>query len=825
MKCFPSSITIKEDLSASGIVSAGTATFTALMRLPNSCRWGHETDGVRRPKHGRNRTLVRLLLSTFVLCFGIQLSSTTAVAQQKYPVQLKLEPLSIRGRSAGPIPLRIKLEYNSNQLLEGDLLMRIYNSVQSPDDLMAVIRYEGIVLQGADTIFTTVLPPFEHSFNKQYLIESWFETEAGSIPLSPDPENPREPRELLSIGSFERATLICSCSGDEDFQQMSPNRRFLNEALSLDEYNPLNATEKENALDRRSLDSQRIQNYAAGWDALDMPEDPLRLCCFDLVLLADGALGRLDAAQLKALLTWIQAGGSLCVLPDDRNLSGTHLQFLQTLFERPDDPGLGLSLTDQGQLLVISHRSQPVINRHCGLGRVTLLPDVQDLSSELTSEDLGTIVGHLWKVHAGSPVFQGQPWPLHVPEQRILQLGYKFQGNSQQGFRLTERNGMLPVPDVDQRFESINDLAVYYGLGADLQPGPSLLSAACETALMPQDVEVVPAWIIGTLLVAYVLTIGPIDYLLLGFFRIRKFTWVLFPLVTAVFTGATIGIAHSYMASSDTGGQLTITDLVDDGHPVRQTDFRLAFHGQKTSVTNDFTQQFVVLAQINSGQSQPYNTTMQSSRSINTSMHYAGRFPNSFNATQDLRQWEPQTTRLFTLEPDTDGIPEISWNDVSAVTTEQGREKLTQQLTELQSSGQQMDAIIVHGTTQIPLFPENGFLFSQTILSQGRNWQNQSIQYRQRVHTSPSAMLAMGILDASGRQTTSDFFSVVSQVSPQGSAPMEDLPICDPADPNQWLLIVATQQTDHIRIYRRLFIQQPSAQNTAHNTTQPNHTH
>ena len=39
-----------------------------------------------------------------------------AVAQQKSPVRLKLEPLSIRGRSGGPIPVQVKLEYNANQL-------------------------------------------------------------------------------------------------------------------------------------------------------------------------------------------------------------------------------------------------------------------------------------------------------------------------------------------------------------------------------------------------------------------------------------------------------------------------------------------------------------------------------------------------------------------------------------------------------------------------------------------------------------------------------------------------------------------------------------
>ncbi|MEZ6127434.1 MAG: hypothetical protein R3C59_01965 [Planctomycetaceae bacterium] len=742
-----------------------------------------------------------LILSTWL--------TPNASAQRKYPVGLKLEPMSIRGRSAGAIPIRIKLEYNSNQLLEGDLVMHVYNSVQSPNDLMATIRHEGIVLQGTDYIFTTVLPPFEHSFNKQYLVESWFETQSGRIPLSPDDENPREPRELLSIGSFERATLICSCSGDKDFQRLSPNRRFLNQALMLDNYNPLTQQAVSTANQKSPLDTQRIQTYAAGWDAYDLPEDPLRLCCFDIVLLADQALGRLDEAQMKALTTWVEAGGSLCILPDDKRLTTSHLNFLQTLFERPDDADLHFSLADDGTLLVISSEDQPVVNRHHGLGRVTLLPGASNLESRLSVSELGSIVGHLWKVHADSPVFQGQPWKLQDVRQTLTQQGYKVTGNDRRGYDVQPQNanGYNQYGRQQQHFPDVESLAMAYGLGYELQPAASALSSACEISLMPNDVEIVPAWVIGVLLIAYVITIGPVDYLVLGLFRVRKYTWVLFPLVTAAFTGLTIVIAHHYMASTDTGGQLTVVDLVEDGRPVRQTDFRLAFHGRQTTVTNEVSQSFLVLAQMNVGSDRPYNSSTQSARSINTNMLYTGRFPNSFSATQQIRQWEPQTTRSLTFDPDATTIPSIPWNRQDLIKTAEGRSILTKELNLLRAEYGDVDAIVLHRSERFPLF-SNGFLFSQSNLLQGHEWMTANQWNRRYMEPPRDAAMAIGLLDASARQSTRDFFSIVSQVSPQGSAPLEDLPVLDVTDGRQWLLIVAARQGDRTQVYRRLYVEE-----------------
>lgn len=736
--------------------------------------------------------------------FTLFLCSALTSAQPKYPVRMRMEPLSIRGRSGGPIPIRIKLEYNSQQILEGDLQLEIFNTIYTPTDLTATIRYEGIVLQGGDYFFDTVLPPFEHSAGKQYEITAWFETESGRIPLSTDLKNPNEPRELLSIGPRQRATVICSCTGDSIGRRASANRLFLNSALSLDNYNAL---PPENETTRPRPDDQSVLNYSASWDALDLPENPLHLCSFDVVLLADGALGRLDSAQLEALITWCEAGGSICVLPDDRNLKNMHLAFLRTLFERAFDPNVQLSLSDEGTLQVISDQTDPIIHRQSGIGRATLLPNVQDLAERLTASELGSVVAHLWKARRDSGISKGKPWRINDARQ-ILANG-RISYRQQNGRYYVVPNNYLYQNGVgyeDDGYDSLEAIVAFHGLGRILSPKASALSSACETSLMPKGVRMVPASVIALLLAAYVITVGPVDYFVLGHFRIRKYTWILFPFVTAGFTALTVGIAHHYMASSETGGSLTIVDVVADGRPVRQTDLRVHFYGEQRDYQEELKNSFSVPAQMITVKEDPFSVE-ETSGSVMPNMAYAGRFPQACSTTLKLRQWEPQMTRSMTLTPGPSSIPKIPWDDYSLVATEDGRQALRSKLTKLRTQDVNIDAIVLHNDRHFPLFAQGGFLFSSHAVATGISSSRRPPWEQRNKPISESAQLAFGILEASRRDRTRDFFSIVSQVAPHGAASLEDLPVLDSSDQNQWLLIVAVREHLQTKIFRRLYLQ------------------
>ena len=117
-----------------------------------SPRWGFACLNASDP--GRCPGLSHFVpLARIALLFMFALISSSILAQEKPPIRMKMELMSIRNRSSGPLPVHIKLEYNKPQILEGDLELAIYDSVDviSPDDLMASLRYEDIVLAGEIT--------------------------------------------------------------------------------------------------------------------------------------------------------------------------------------------------------------------------------------------------------------------------------------------------------------------------------------------------------------------------------------------------------------------------------------------------------------------------------------------------------------------------------------------------------------------------------------------------------------------------------------------------------------------------------------------------
>lgn len=736
-------------------------------------------------------------------------TSTAApvLAQEKLPVRMRLQPLSTRGRSGGAIPIRIKLEYNSPQIREGDLVLQVYNSVVASEDLSAEIRYEGIVLQGSDYIFNTVLPPVEHSYNKLFQIVAWFETDSDRIPLTSDPKqvDPPAPHDLLSLSRFERSTLVCSCTGASDARRASTTRAFLGNRLSLDNYNPPdgdNRSVPEGETRSTGQIPMGVQNFTATWSVVDLPEDPLQLCAFDLVLLADGALGILEQRQMDALTRWVNAGGSLCVLPDGKRLRGPHLQFLQTLFETPDDPSLALTLSD-GELLVISETSQPIVNRHYGLGRVTLLPSVPQLETKLTDQHLRSINAHLWKVRQDNPMrTAGEGWFREFEVSNLLQAnGYEYRRRGD-GYRVTGgRNGFTQF-DVDDLSEAVAAL----NLSFRLEPQANNLNTAAETALLPKGIRMVPTWVIAVLLIAYVIAIGPLDYLVLGFFKARKYTWLVFPVVTALFTWLTVSIAHTYLSSTDSGGRVTLIDLGKDGLPARQTSLQMHFYAAQTQVENDRSEQFVVPAQVAMiSDWQRYQNAAP--RPVNASMSYTGRFPQNYSTLQNVRQWEPQTVRTLSLSPPEVPLPPVDWNDASLVTTPEGRSRLAAQLRALATDEKRVDAVVLHQGDLLPVV--DGFLFSGNVRKIGNQWMRNGYYARQYEEPNYDAILSQGLVSAAAAGSSSTFFSIVSQVSPHGAATLEDLPLADATDPGQWLLMVVVQEQGETTVFRKIIYTQP----------------
>src|ERR1019366_9218593 len=92
--------------------------------------------------------------------------------------------------------------------------------------------------------------------------------------------------------------------------------------------------------------------------------------------------------------------------------------------------------------------------------------------------------------------------------------------------------------------------SVYHTMSPDTAESTSI-GAELLNRLMPQTVRLIPFSALIGILVLFVLLIGPADYFLLGAFRRRKFTWILFPATSIVFTAATVLMANHFLGLHD----------------------------------------------------------------------------------------------------------------------------------------------------------------------------------------------------------------------------------------------------------------------------------
>ncbi len=759
------------------------------------------------------------------LAMCLAIFSGSRIAEAAPPkIRMKMELVSIRNRSAGPVPVRIRLEYNDPQFLEGSLELQIHDAIGFPDSESRILtlRRDDIVLAGQDYEFILLMPPMNPPETRNWSIRATFVTENERIPLSFRPErmNPPEPFELLVTSFMERGMVLCSASEDPVNQPASANRLFLESALSLDNYNPHaeKPVSPEAAMETAEARRDQLQTgktvvfFASPWSARSLPDDPLTHCSFDGVLLSDGGLAQLNSTQLEGLKIWVRAGGSLCVIPDGR-LQPMHLEFLRTACGEALGAESDLTLDSEGKLLLIHEDNEPILKAHFGLGRVVLLPLVENLQARLAEPAaLGEVVAFLWKVRSDSPIWQGQKW--NTPDGlAILKQQYPGLQQDERGCYIsyaeylqhsqTIGNVMGPTTIQGDRVYFDSQLQASLSQPQDLFPQTGSGMARLETSLLPVDVEMVPTSVIALILIGYVLAIGPVDYFVLGWLKMRKYTWIAFPVVTLLFTFLTIAVANQYMGSEDTGGYFEITDLDQANTPVRQSRFETMFYGRSGEAVKSHRLGFFVQASDQTPPDDWIYGNRQTQTKVDEPLEMSGTFPQNYKTVQSLAQWSPVTFRAFTLTPENVVLPEVNWNDVSLVETPEGRIRLANLIRELSArNGSRYAACVIHGGTgHIDNVVEN--LFQPVMQQQERYFM---YGYADRSTVLQQAMSQ--IVNAGLRQD--GFFSIVSQIAPEGAPLLEDLAMFDASDPTQKVLVICKIDGNRVQMFRkRFFVEAP----------------
>ena len=720
---------------------------------------------------------VRTALSAFVAFAAcLLITPTTCRAQsEKSPVALRIEPFATSPRSYSPILIEVTLAPRGQQLMEGTLHLRFSEGQMQMLDL----RIPDLVVAGTDYTTTLLLPPMPTPNAKVIDVNATFVTDSGVYPLgSPGKNSDESYLSLLVTPAAQRATLIGMVIDVADDPKTAAHT-FLNKALALDEY-----SEQPGYWHTNLRGQPVIKRVTYGWFATSgvivkadtLPADPLALCAFDVLLIADGGLKKLDQGHMDAMKKWVQAGGSLCVIPDE-TIERRHTNFLTDLLvEHPSPPAM--TLNQRGEL--VTDWDDMHVQTKLGLGRVVLLDPNRPLRDDFTEDKAKKVAGFLWKVRESQ--LPEEKWKVPnqgTPLNDIQRLGRVLSRNAYQGGAET---------------------ATIHTVGSDI----------VAEQLMPSNVRTVPLWLVSTMLLAYVFIVGPGDYLLLGMLKMRRYTWIVFPIVTALFTAGMVGVSNHYMATTQKGGNIVINDVIGSGQVIRRTGINLDFFGAQQDMREERKSQLITQMDMRAAVHEMNQRQYMNQYAANGppsikqppafsgdsfGLYYEGRVPGRYATQRTVRQWEPQLSRTFEIVSEAAPDCGFDWDKPGPIWTPAGQAGLSR-------------AIATHD-------PKVGAI----LLNRDTVQNLAQLPYPQAITNGPDMTkrkyrIARGDLDyftllkqVSNRDR--NFFRYVTSISPNGANNFEDLAMLDSSDPKQWLLIVSWLEDDTQIVYRRLYHQPP----------------
>ena len=671
-------------------------------------------------------------------------AATSSASAQKNMLTAEIAPESHSVRSGAPISVVWKLNWQRSGLLRG----RLQLIVSDGDSLLGKISTQEMVLRSGEQLVETTLPIFEAPGRfSELTIRTVFLSKNQKIGLGA--------HSLLVPTPLQRRFVTCVC--DPFTGSSAPHQRLV-DSLRFEQFNP-----DDNVRTVSTIPSRVHPG--------DMPADPLGYCGFNIVLLTDAGFSSLREKQLAALLAWVDAGGSLCVLPRD-SLEPYHVKFLNDL-AGAKEPAAPFLLDSSGRLVSSSDsldrlvaklesgdRAGGIRMHGKGLGRVAIVLSDAAALQNVNSPAWRRGLAFLWRMRAEqtSSFVRGGQW-----DQKLAQsASQKAMAQNEYQYRHLASNQLTLMP---------------------IQSGDGLL-----TSLIPENVRGIPLSLIMAILFLYVLAIGPGDYFLLGFLKLRHLTWVSFPVITISFTLAAVWLSHAYLATHDTRRAAELLDVGDSGTIVRKNRFELLFTGTARLMPTELRRElFTPLNHQRFGSAFRY--MYQGSPSGRSGLvgpaYYEGRIPQRYKVTQLIPQWTPQLNRRFSILPDIQPVP-IDWGSGEVLKTSLGQNELKRQIVE--HFGSEVSIRLFHGSDVIPLM-ESRTLRIPSLDSRSHRPAGSLNAFLQQVCVRPGLGL----------------FGVVSQIAPGGADNFEDLSVLDPSDEDQWLVVITVERDRDILIYRKLY--------------------
>ena len=689
--------------------------------------------------------LVRLLL-----ILGMVLVGRPVQAQDKQMEieQNGMQPSVQMGR---PIPSWWDVKVRGSALVEGRFEFKLKNDTR----LLTTVTTEDMALTGPQQTIRVLLPPVVDEIPIEQLrldirfLGKRFNQDLGT--------------HILRVALPKSRTFVVLSGASRMASKRSPDRKWISDHLEFESL----------ADDLKEV----VKTVYAPLEPVNMPQEALGYCAYDMVVLFGDDFRQLKKPQLDAMSAWVRAGGSLYLEPTGI-LEPYHVEFVRSLAEfGPSD--LVIQADENGRLIPVSPTLLQLTN---GLGRIVLRTKEEPLPNPVPIPEWRAATGFLWRL-------QSQHVKRAANQQANVTSFFPMQSQGTIQWRMS--------------------------LAQKLQSSTSELL----DWLMPDGVRMVPLWVLALILFSFILWIGPVDYFGLGWLKARKFTWVTFPLATLLVTGLTVWITNQYMSTAETRRGMVLRDVGDDGAIVRTNRFELLFIASSRQVTTEVRKG--VFASMGSGrsmmqfqedqqQARYYGRRNYGSMGVDRTLppNLEGRVPTEFKVTQSVAKWTPQMNRVFwipgTAEPET-----IDWTDIVAAASTQELHNQRSVSSRLQSS---VDAQFGSRALVACLGPNRKWAFS----SNENWWSKNGILAGPTGTTRGWVAPGQAPSELEGQPdlfrwifmhsvaTPTGLFELTSQVGPGGSIDLDDLPILDSTDPTQRLLIIIVPSHDDFIVYRKL---------------------
>lgn len=718
----------------------------------------------------------------------------TAQPVSNLPLQIEVEYPSQVSRTCGPIRLQLVFDWGGPGVLNGDLQLEARDGAFAT---LGTFVIENLYLTEGRQAYEVMLPGMR------------VDTRDDAITLTPTlvakgSGKASRLRDLQVIvpGLDRRKLVVASLKPEPEVGETAKLERRENDitnSLRLERLAPAAfgvpqipggggvGIEAQPAAPQ--LGAPRIVTASVEWLAADAPQDPLRYCACDILLLPEKGLELVKTPALEAILAWVRAGGGVCVVLDDAQLKRDQIAWLNTLVGAPADKPTFLGDSEGRLIHELDESAGTAQRRMLGLGRVVIA--VGPEQAQPSAEHWAQSAAFLWRLR-------------HQHQNSLAQFGTW----DHQYTLDVARNAPQLAHTAYGEFEASQNM-----LAAEFQPLPTLGLNEFIQRLLPDGVRLVPLSTMGGMLLAYLLAIGPLDYFVLGKLGMRKWTWCTFPLITLLFTGFSIGLSNRYMGSSVARRAAVFRDVAPGGHIARENRLELLFPSRTGVMETDvgrglFTPlqyqefaQFQVFA-YDPRTGQPLGPQVQRSGSA----VYYGRMPMQCRVVQGVSQWSPQLNRQLTIPLQLPkDLPDFNWDEVPDFRTEAGLHRLRARINEsfglsvaeqLQHGGDLVSAGVMHGTDSTLLLGEPSNFQKNTL----HNVQVVTPYGVQSTHQSSSFLWLLSV------GTQPGFLAVASEYAPTGGDRFEDMLMLDPTDPRQWLLVIMQPHGNDYYIYRRLYV-------------------